>query len=118
MFWALILRSWVMILSRPVCRLMSEPGNLTEFCTAALRWFWPALGSVASNLVVDADKFMGVGLEVNANHLRPVHAGFVTGECRPIHLGGKTHVWDIRLVDDRGKLNCICRLTVAIVPKP
>lgn len=76
------------------------------------------LGSVASNLVVDSDKFMGVGLEVNANHLRPVSQGFVTGECRPVHLGSKTHVWDIRLMDDNDKLNCICRLTVAIVPKP
>jgi 1,4-dihydroxy-2-naphthoyl-CoA hydrolase len=75
------------------------------------------LGSVASNLVINSDKYIGVGLEVNANHLRPVKSGFVTGICSPIHIGGKTHVWDIKLYDDRGKMTCISRLTVAIIPK-
>ena len=73
------------------------------------------LGSVASYLIIDSQKFMAVGLEVNANHLRPVKSGLVTGICSPIHIGAKTHVWDIKLYNDRGKLNCISRLTVAIV---
>ena len=76
-----------------------------------------SLGSVASNMIIDSNKYIGVGLEVNANHLRPVKSGFVTGICKPIHIGGKTHVWDIRLYDDRGKMNCVSRLTVAIIPK-
>lgn len=76
-----------------------------------------SLGSVASNMVINSDKYIGVGLEVNANHLRPVKSGFVTGICTPIHIGGKTHVWDIKLYDDRGKMNCISRLTLAIIPK-
>lgn len=76
-----------------------------------------SLGSVASNMIIDSAKFIGVGLEVNANHLRPVKSGYVTGICKPIHIGGKTHVWDIKLYDDRGKMNCISRLTVAIIPK-
>lgn len=76
-----------------------------------------SLGSVASNMVINSDKYIGVGLEVNANHLRPVKSGFVTGICTPIHIGGKTHVWDIKMYDDRGKMNCISRLTVAIIPK-
>ena len=76
-----------------------------------------SLGSVASNMVINSDKYIGVGLEVNANHLRPVKSGFVTGICTPIHIGGKTHVWDIKLYDDRGKMNCVGRLTVAIIPK-
>jgi len=76
-----------------------------------------SLGSVASNMIINSDKYIGVGLEVNANHLRPVKSGFVTGICTPIHIGGKTHVWDIKLYDDRGKMNCIGRLTVAIIPK-
>lgn len=75
------------------------------------------LGSVASNLVINSDKYIGVGLEVNANHLRPVKSGFVTGVCSPIHIGGKTHVWDIKLYDERGKMTCVSRLTVAIIPK-
>ena len=74
------------------------------------------LGSVASNLVLNPERNMGVGLEVNANHLRPVKEGWVTGICTPIHIGGKTHIWDIKLYNDTGKLTCISRLTVAVVP--
>ena len=75
------------------------------------------VGSVASGMLIDREKQMAVGLEINANHLRPVKKGFVTATCRPVHIGGKTHVWDIRLFDDRGKMSCISRLTVAVVPK-
>ncbi|MEO8795893.1 MAG: hotdog fold thioesterase [Daejeonella sp.] len=75
------------------------------------------LGSVASNLIIDDSKFTGVGLEINANHLRPVKSGYVTGICKPLHIGAKTHVWEIKLFDDRGKMNCVSRLTVAIIPK-
>ncbi|PST85136.1 esterase [Pedobacter yulinensis] len=76
------------------------------------------LGSVASTLCIDTDKYMAVGLEINANHLRPVKSGLVRGVCKMVHRGAKTHVWDIRIVDERGKMNCISRLTVAIVPRP
>jgi 1,4-dihydroxy-2-naphthoyl-CoA hydrolase len=76
-----------------------------------------SLGSVASTLIIDTEKYMAVGLEVNANHLRPVKEGKVTGICTPVHIGGKTHVWDIKMYDDRGKMNCISRLTVAIIAK-
>lgn len=76
-----------------------------------------SLGSIASNLVIDSEKHVGVGLEVNANHIRPVKDGVVKGVCTPIHIGSKTHVWDIRLYDKNGRMNCISRLTVAIVPK-
>lgn len=75
------------------------------------------LGSIASNLIIDAENFVGVGLEVNANHLRPVSSGYVKGICTPIHIGRTTHVWDIKIYEKHGKLNCISRLTVAIVPK-
>lgn len=76
------------------------------------------LGSMASFLCIDAEKNIAVGLEVNANHLRPVTNGHVTGICTPIHIGSKTHVWDIKIYTDRGKLSCVSRLTVAVVPKP
>lgn len=75
------------------------------------------LGSVASALVIDQSKFICVGLEINANHVRGVRSGFVTGTASPIHIGASTHVWDIRIVDERDKLVCISRLTVAILPK-
>jgi 1,4-dihydroxy-2-naphthoyl-CoA hydrolase len=74
------------------------------------------LGSVASNLVLNPDEKMGVGLEVNANHLRPVKSGYLKGVCTPIHIGAKTHIWDIKIYDERGKMSCISRLTVAVVP--
>ena len=73
------------------------------------------LGSVASNLVLDPTRKMGVGLEVNANHLRPIKSGLVTGVCKPLHIGGKTHVWDIKIFDEKGKLSCVSRLTVAVI---
>jgi 1,4-dihydroxy-2-naphthoyl-CoA hydrolase len=76
------------------------------------------LGSVASSLVLDQEKQIGVGLEVNANHLRPVKSGFVTGLCKPLHIGGKTHVWEIKMYNDQNKMTCVSRLTVAIIPKP
>lgn len=75
-----------------------------------------SLGSMASYLCVDTKKFYCVGLEVNANHLRAVRSGRVTAVARPVHIGRTTHVWDIRLTDDNGKLNCISRLTIAVVP--
>lgn len=75
------------------------------------------LGSIGSALVIDTEKFICVGLEINANHLRSVSEGFVTGTATPIHLGRSTHVWDIRLHDQQQKLICISRLTVAILPK-
>lgn len=75
------------------------------------------IGSIASALVVDMEKFNCVGLEINANHIRSAREGFVTGIVTPIHIGATTHVWDIRITDDRGKLVCISRLTVAILKK-
>lgn len=76
------------------------------------------LGSIASYLCIDPEKYIAVGLEVNANHLRGVKSGKVTGICKPIHVGAKTHVWEIKLYTDQNKLSCISRLTVAILPKP
>lgn len=76
------------------------------------------LGSIGSALVVDQSKFNCVGLEINANHLRSVRDGFVTAIARPVHIGATTHVWDIRITDQRDKLVCISRLTVAVIKKP
>lgn len=75
------------------------------------------LGSVASAFVVDRLKYDCVGLEINANHVRSVREGFVIGIAHPVHLGKTTHVWDIRIFDERQKLVCISRLTVAIIRK-
>jgi uncharacterized protein (TIGR00369 family) len=74
------------------------------------------VGSMAAYLCVDTSKFYCVGLEINANHLRGVRSGRVTATARSIHLGRTTQVWDIRLVNDDGKVNCVSRLTMAVVP--
>jgi len=76
------------------------------------------LGSVASAMVIDPDKFICVGLEINANHIRSARSGIVTGITTPIHIGTSTHVWDIKIYDEREKLVCVSRLTVAILKKP
>jgi 1,4-dihydroxy-2-naphthoyl-CoA hydrolase len=75
------------------------------------------LGSVASALVINSDEYNCVGIEINANHIRGVSAGLVTGIASPIHLGSTTHVWDIKIYDEKNKLVCISRLTVAILKK-
>jgi 1,4-dihydroxy-2-naphthoyl-CoA hydrolase len=75
------------------------------------------LGSIASSLVIDRERFICVGLEINANHIRSAKEGSVTGLAKPIHLGSTTHVWDIRITDHKDALICISRLTVAILPK-
>jgi 1,4-dihydroxy-2-naphthoyl-CoA hydrolase len=77
-----------------------------------------SLGSLAGNLCLDAASEMAVGLDINANHVRAVTSGIVTGTARPLHLGRTTQVWEIRIEDDRARLVCISRLTLAVVPRP
>ena len=73
------------------------------------------LGSVAAAMVIDSNKFYCVGLEINANHVRSAREGYVTGIAKPIHMGASTHVWDIKIYDEREKLVCVSRITVAIL---
>lgn len=75
------------------------------------------LGSVAAHFVVNNELFQTVGIEVNANHIRSARSGWVTGKCTPLHIGGSTHVWEIKITDEAGKLICVSRLTVAIIKK-
>jgi 1,4-dihydroxy-2-naphthoyl-CoA hydrolase len=75
------------------------------------------IGTFASSLVINTNEFVCVGLEINANHIRPASSGEVKAVCSPIHLVNKTHVWDIRLYNDQDKIVCISRFTVAIIDK-
>lgn len=75
------------------------------------------LGSFAANYCVDTAKFYCVGLDINANHLRSVRSGLVTGTARPVHVGKSTQVWEIRIVDENGKSACISRLTMAVLAR-
>jgi 1,4-dihydroxy-2-naphthoyl-CoA hydrolase len=63
------------------------------------------------------DGFAAVGLEINANHLRAVRGGTVTGTARPLHIGRSTQVWEIRIENESGQPTCVSRLTMAVVPQ-
>jgi 1,4-dihydroxy-2-naphthoyl-CoA hydrolase len=73
------------------------------------------LGSTGAVMCVDRAGFLCVGQEINANHVRSARRGQVTGTARPVHLGGRSHVWAIEIVDDEQDLVCVSRLTIAIV---
>ena len=75
------------------------------------------LGSLAGTLCIDANESMAVGLDINANHVRAVTEGIVTGTARPLHIGRNTQVWEIRIENESGQLVCISRLTLAVVPR-
>ncbi len=72
------------------------------------------LGSIAAYHASPQDH-MAVGLDINANHLRAVRSGWVTGTARAVHIGKATQVWQIDMVDDQGKTNCVSRITMAIL---
>lgn len=75
------------------------------------------LGSIAAHCTIDLSKQYVVGLDINANHIRSVKSGIVTGITRPIHVGRKTQVWEIKIHDENQKLICISRITLAIIDK-
>jgi 1,4-dihydroxy-2-naphthoyl-CoA hydrolase len=75
------------------------------------------LGSFAAMLTLDPKMEAAVGLDINANHVRGVKSGIVTGTARALHLGRSTQVWEIRIEDEHGKLVCISRLTMAVIPR-
>lgn len=76
-----------------------------------------SLGSIGSTMIIDPDKYFAVGQAINANHIRPGIKGWVYGAARPIHIGSRSHIWDIELTNDDQKVVCTCRLTMAIVAK-
>jgi len=75
------------------------------------------LGSMGASMCVDAAEFQVVGQEINANHVRAARGGLVTGTARAVHLGGRTHVWTIDIVDEAQKLVCISRITMAVIKR-
>jgi len=75
------------------------------------------LGSMGAAMCVDAAEYQVVGQEINANHVRAARSGLVTGTARAVHLGGRTHVWSIEIVNDAQKLVCISRITMAVIKR-
>jgi 1,4-dihydroxy-2-naphthoyl-CoA hydrolase len=75
------------------------------------------LGSTGAAMCVDAGEYQVVGQEINANHVRAARSGLVTGTARAVHLGGRTHVWAIEIMNDAQKLVCISRITMAVIKR-
>ena len=75
------------------------------------------IGSVASNVCIDSQQQYCVGLDINANHLKAVTDGYVYGTAKALHMGRRTHVWEIRISNEQEQLVCISRLTMAVVDK-
>lgn len=75
------------------------------------------LASIAANVVLNTETHYAVGLEINANHIRSVSEGLVTGVTRPLHIGRTTQVWLIDIFNDKGKLSCASRMTAAVIER-
>ncbi len=75
------------------------------------------LGSLAAHCTVNDQNKHCVGLEINANHIKSVRSGYVTGTARPVHVGQRTHVWEIRIENEQNELICISRITMAVIDK-
>ena len=75
------------------------------------------LGSIASLMIINSEEEISVGVDINANHIRSVKSGWVTGIAKPISIGRKIHVWEIKITDEEDRLTCISRLTVSVLPK-
>lgn len=99
----------------PVDARTHQPYGLLHGGASAL--LAETLGSSAGGLCAP-DGHGVVGIEINANHLRGVRSGQVTGTARPLHVGRSTQVWEIRIEDEAGRLVCVSRLTLAVVPRP
>ena len=95
-------------------RTLQQMGVLHGGASVALA---ETLASFAATFTVDLEQASCVGMEINANHLRPVTSGWVTGVATPIALGRRTQVWEVRITDDDGTLVCISRCTMAVVPR-
>lgn len=81
--------------------------------------FAETLASWAGYLAIDRTRFHAVGQEINANHVRPAVSGtWVYGEVTPVNIGRRTHVWEIRITTEEGKLVCISRCTLAVLEIP
>jgi 1,4-dihydroxy-2-naphthoyl-CoA hydrolase len=76
------------------------------------------LASWAATFCVDPAQHHCVGIEINANHVRPAADGWVYGTARPVNLGRTIQVWEVRIVNADDKLVCISRVTMAVLNVP
>ncbi|EDP96358.1 hotdog fold thioesterase [Kordia algicida OT-1] len=99
----------------PVNSSVHQPqGILHGGATVALA---ETVGSTASHLFIDTEKYKVKGLEISANHLKSKREGEVFATARPIHKGRTTHLWEIRIEDETGNLISLCKLTTIVLAK-
>lgn len=101
--------------SMPVSKCVQQPFGLLHGGASVV--LAETLGSVATWCLVNRDLFIGIGLEINANHIKAAAEGIVTGICTPIHIKGKNHVWDIKIYNEQSELVCVSRFTCTIIAK-
>jgi 1,4-dihydroxy-2-naphthoyl-CoA hydrolase len=89
-------------------------GTLHGGASAALA---ESVGSALSWALVDQETEVAVGVEINANHVRPVRKGIIKAEARILYKGSSIHVVDIRISEANGKLVAVSRLTNKIIRK-
>lgn len=100
----------------PVDRRTHQPyGRLHGGASVALA---ETVASIAASQTVDPAQNAVVGMEINANHIRPVRDGFVHAVAKAEALGRTTQVWTIRITDDEDRLVCLSRITMAVIPAP
>ena len=75
------------------------------------------IGSVGSHLIIDPEAYYCVGMEINANHVRSIKQGTVYAIAKPLHVGRTSHIWDIKISNEKNQLLCVSRLTVAVISK-
>ncbi|WP_353807823.1 hotdog fold thioesterase [Agromyces sp. SYSU T00194] len=100
----------------PVDGRTRQPGGVLHGGASVL--LAETLASWGSSFTVDPERHYCVGMEINANHTRPVAGGWVHGEARPITRGRTTQVWDIRITDEQDRLVCVSRCTIAVLSGP
>jgi 1,4-dihydroxy-2-naphthoyl-CoA hydrolase len=102
-----------LVAKMPVDHRTTQPLGVVNggaFCALA-----ETVGSMAANLCIDRSKYVALGLDINANHIRSANKGWVYGKAVPLHLGKSTQVWEIKITDDNEKLCCISRLTMSVI---
>lgn len=102
-----------LVAKMPVDHRTTQPLGVVNggaFCALA-----ETVGSMAANLCIDRSKYVALGLDINANHIRSANKGWVYGKAVPLHLGKSTQVWEIKITDDHEKLCCISRLTMCVI---
>ena len=100
----------------PVDDRTRQPGGVLHGGASVA--FAETLASWGSSFTVDETANYCVGMEINANHVRPVAEGWVYGEAKPLSRGRTTQVWEIRITDAAGRLVCISRCTMAVLAVP